>query len=570
MIDFVRFLVVCIVLHSTTATADTSFVANHTENSPVTTLQPPEVSYNPQKAIDQIWLYMFCAIILLTIILGAITYKLLRNSGHYRNVGKAGREALEVSHRLQDIYQQIKHFQSTSHANLVKEYDSRQQLLREALEQLRAAQNGVGDNVNNNVQLKTAEIIQENTGKIIKLLFDKSSQAIQQMESVQHNCIAKLQENTNKFNRIIKSNNDKLINTIREQASTGAAEIKSHQKLLQTEVGRCKNDLRQDAANLSQLIKTGFQTELDNVKTELDKITNQTERMSDECRQTECRPEGVSEKKTAGVSSGSVAARILATATSAPPEQLSDDNCPVPRAPVKQLHQKINSANNIKDYELTCKLCEEIINVDPNDYKALCCWGDALARQAYDMEGIMSRKSLITAARKYEKATTLKPDYSEALNNWGIVLKNQAHSRQPAKAEALLNEACDKFERSVNAKPNNHEAFSNWGNALLAKARLKKPEQSVETLKKAAQKYRQALIIKPEKANTLHNWGNALLRMANATTSKNRRDLLIQAREKCQKADSFHPGISAKELMCVKSILTESQLIQESCAIGQI
>ncbi len=144
---------------------------------------------------------------------------------------------------------------------------------------------------------------------------------------------------------------------------------------------------------------------------------------------------------------------------------------------ILDLWGKASKAYDDEDYELSANLWKDILEVKPDEYKALYNWGNALLGWAKTKEGEEADKLYVQACEKYERALAIKPDDHNSLNNWAITLANWAETKEGEDADKLYVQVCEKYERAVAIKPDYYDALNNWGNTLLGRAKIKEGEE---------------------------------------------------------------------------------------------
>jgi len=86
-------------------------------------------------------------------------------------------------------------------------------------------------------------------------------------------------------------------------------------------------------------------------------------------------------------------------------------------------------------FQQAADLFEQVVQANPNDFKAIVNWGAALARQGKPAEAVL----------KYQQALVLVPDHvnrAETLHNWGTALERLGRHR----------EAIEKFDQAIALK----------------------------------------------------------------------------------------------------------------------
>ena len=148
---------------------------------------------------------------------------------------------------------------------------------------------------------------------------------------------------------------------------------------------------------------------------------------------------------------------------------------------IKQIwHLILNLKIEVKEYEDTISLAEEMVKLDPVDEKAFAAIATCYQQlKNYDQTVVF-----------YKKVLSLRPDYPEVYNNMGVALKDQGK----------LEDAIEAYNKALSIKPYYAEAYTNMGNALNDQGNL---EDAIEA-------YNKALSIKPDNAEAYTNLGVAL------------------------------------------------------------
>ncbi len=206
------------------------------------------------------------------------------------------------------------------------------------------------------------------------------------------------------------------------------------------------------------------------------------------------------------------------------------------------LWRKGSRALDEGDYELSLQHWEEIVEIDPNDYRALHNWGLTLALLAKTKRVEEVNKYFVEAYEKFERVLNIDPNNSKALAVWGSYLSKQAKEESEDKADDLFDESYEKFMRALNINPGFYEVLCEWGVALSEQALRKKDNERDELFGKSYQKFEQATHVKPDGESALYLWGNVLFAHALGEDGVKADNLYEKACEKYEKALFLKPN----------------------------